>query len=78
MHVHAIYLRGKPVDDGRFQDPVLELNRRLGGDIDDIISLAGEITNADAEIALSVLDEVEAEERAAGILAAWRRQGYTL
>jgi hypothetical protein len=64
-----------PVDDGRFQDPILELNRRLGGDIDDVISLVAEVTNADAEIALSALDEVEAEERAASILATWRRQG---
>jgi hypothetical protein len=78
MHVHEIYLKGKPVDDGRFQDPVLELNRRLGGDVGDIISLAGEITDADAEIALSVLDEVEAEERAASIVATLRRQGHTL
>lgn len=75
MHVHAIHRKGKPVDDGRFQDPVLELNRRLGGDIDDVISLGSEATNDEAEIVLGVLDEVDAEQWAAGALATWRRQG---
>jgi hypothetical protein len=78
MHVHAIQWKGKPVDDGRFQDPVLELNRRLGFGPEGVLSLATEMTDAHAEIALGRLDEAEAAEKAAGYLATLRRQGHTL
>jgi hypothetical protein len=67
---------------GRFQDPILELNRRRGGSVGDIISLAAEMTPAEAEIELSNLDRAEdrerwaaAREQSAGILADWRRRG---
>jgi hypothetical protein len=75
MHVQP---GGKYMDDGRFTDPVLELNRRLGGGPEDVIGLGSEMTDADAEIALGVLDEVEAEEQAASIVATLRQQGHTL
>jgi hypothetical protein len=70
-----------PVDDGRYSDPILELARRRGGgDVSDFISLASEMaagvmTPAEAEIELSNLDWAEAKERAAGMLADFRRQG---
>ena len=73
--MHSVYRKAKPVDDGRYRDPILELARRRGGDIDDIISLQSEMTDAEAEIELSNLDWAEARERAAGTMAAWRRQG---
>jgi hypothetical protein len=60
-----------------YEDPILELATRLGDPLS-TIELAGEVSPEDAEIVLSVLDEVEAEERAAGILATWRRQGLVL
>ena len=60
-----------------YEDPILELATRLGDPLD-TISLAGEVSPEDAEIAIGVLDEVEAEERAAGIVDTLRRQGHTL
>jgi hypothetical protein len=60
-----------------FDDPVLELSIRLGDGPEDVLDLA-DVTDSDAEIVLSVLDEVEAEEQAAGMVATLRRQGHTL
>lgn len=60
-----------------FDDPVLELSMRLGDGPEGVLDLA-DVTDADAEIVLGVLDEVEAEERAAGIVATLRGQGHTL
>jgi hypothetical protein len=59
----------------KFDDPVIELAVRLD---DDQILLGGEVTPEDAEIALAVLDEVEAKEQAASIVQRLRQQGHTL
>lgn len=61
-----------------FSDPHLELAHRLGGDPTDVIGLASDTDDSDAEIALAVLDEVEAEEQAASIVSRLRRMGHTL
>jgi hypothetical protein len=60
-----------------FDDPVLELAMRFGDGPEAVLDLA-DVTDADAEIALGVLDEVEAEEQAASIVATLRGQGHTL
>jgi hypothetical protein len=56
-------------------DAVIELATRLG---DDEILFSGEVSDADAEIVLEVLDEVEAEEKAANIVTTLRQQGHAL
>ncbi|MGH3191739.1 MAG: hypothetical protein ACRDPY_28305 [Streptosporangiaceae bacterium] len=61
-----------------FTDPVLELTRRCGGDVgnfDDVLEFAGDMTSAEAATVLEVLDELEAEERAAGLAGDLRRAG---
>lgn len=60
-----------------YEDPILELATRLGDPLS-TIELAGEVSPEDAELAIQVLDEVEAEEQAVGIVATLRRQGHTL
>jgi hypothetical protein len=60
-----------------FDDRVLELARVLGGGPEGVLDLA-DVSDAEAETVIQVLDEVEAEERAAGIAATLRRQGHTL
>lgn len=60
-----------------FDDPVLELATRLGTGPEGVLDLA-DVTDAEAEIVLSTLNELEAEERAAGIAARMRAMGHTL
>lgn len=62
----------------RFEDPVLELSMRMSGDDPTAILDMADTTAEEAQTVLEVLDEVEAEERAAGILASMRRQGHAL
>jgi len=61
-----------------YLDPVIELAGRLGGDPGDIYDLASQVSDEEAELVLEVLDEVEAEEAAAGIAGRLRRQGHIL
>ena len=64
-------------DDGAFTDPVLELARRTGGD--DLLSVFEvETTDAEAEIVLAALDEIEAETSASGIASRLREMGHAL
>jgi len=58
------------------RDPILELATRTDSDVMDLIDLAA--TDEEAAAMLEVLDEVEAEERAAGIVGRLRQQGHTL
>ncbi len=60
-----------------FEDPVLELATRLGGGPEGVLDFA-DTTDEEAEIVLGVLDEVEAEEQARGIVSRLRQQGHTL
>jgi len=60
-----------------FDDPVLELAMRLGDGPEGVLDLA-DVTDDEAEAVLTTLDEVEAEQRAAGIVDTLRRQGHTL
>jgi hypothetical protein len=54
----------------------LELASRLSGDpAVGVLELAADVTNEEAEVVLAVLDEVEAEERAAGLVRDLRRAG---
>lgn len=62
----------------QFADPVLELAMRLGGGPEHVLEFASDVTDEDAETVLEVLDEIEAEERAGGIVATLRRQGHSL
>jgi hypothetical protein len=57
-----------------FDDPVLELAMRFGHGPEGVLEFAG-TTAEEAETVLEVLDEVEAEERAADWLATFRLQG---
>lgn len=61
-----------------YGDPVLELTHRLGGDPEDVIGLAADMTDEEAEVVLEVLDEVEASEHASGIVSRLRQQGHVL
>lgn len=61
-----------------FEDPVLELAMRLGDGPEDVIGLASEMTDADAERELDKLDWRGAKQTADGILATLRGQGHTL
>ena len=60
-----------------YDDAVLELARRLDDDDDPVgtFELASEMSDEEAELVLAVLDEVEAEERAASIAGDLRRGG---
>jgi len=63
-------------DDG-FSDPVLELARRTGdGDMFTVFEV--ETTDAEAEIVLATLDEIEAETSASGIASRLREMGHAL
>lgn len=62
-----------------YQDPYLELATRLGGDATDVIDLASDgLTEEEAEIVISTLDEVEAEMAARDITDTLRQMGHTL
>jgi hypothetical protein len=60
-----------------FEDPVLELSHRLGHGPEGVLDFA-DTTDEEAETVLAVLDEVEAEEQASGIVSRLRAQGHTL
>lgn len=60
-----------------FDDPVLELAMRTGDGPESVLDFAG-TSSEEAEIVLGVLDEVEAEERAASITSRMRAMGHTL
>ncbi len=60
----------------RFQDPVLELAARLNGDpAVGVLELAADMTDEEAEVALAVLDEADAAERASELARDLRRAG---
>jgi hypothetical protein len=59
-----------------YSDPVIELAIRCGGP-ERVLDFA-DTTADEAETMLEVLDEVEAEERAASIAGNLRRMGHTL
>jgi hypothetical protein len=58
-----------------YGDPVLELMHRTGGDPADVIGLAAEMSDEEAEIGLGTLDAVEAGQRAAEIAGQLRHVG---
>jgi hypothetical protein len=61
----------------RFQDPVLELVYELGGDPADVLGFA-DVSDAEAEVVLGVLAEVNAEMEASGVARRLRAMGHTL
>ena len=61
-----------------YQDPVIELARRLHGDHPERVLDFADVTTEEAETVLDVLDEVEAEENAAGIATRMRAAGHLL
>jgi len=65
------------MDDGRFDDPVLELARRTGDYPGGVLDLA-DVSNEEAELVLATLDEVEAAEAASDIASRLRQQGHAL
>lgn len=60
-----------------FDDPVIELATRLGHGPEGVLDLA-DVTDAEAEIVLDALDEVEADEEVARIEATLRQMGQIL
>jgi len=58
-----------------FEDPVLELASRLSGDPAVGVLELADVTSEEAEAVNAALDEVEAEERAAGLVRDLRRGG---
>jgi len=60
-----------------FRDPVIELARALGDGPEDVLDFA-DVSDEEAEVVLSVLAEVEAEQEASGIASRLRQQGHVL
>lgn len=61
-----------------FDDPVIELTHRLGGEPEDTLDFSLTTSDEDAELLLEVLDEVEAEENARDIAGRLRSMGHAL
>ena len=55
-----------------FQDPILELSRRMG--VGTVLDMA--VSDDEAETVLEVLDEVDAEQKARAMLKQIRQMGH--
>lgn len=78
MHVHPQERQDDMARQRTYQDPALELTHRLTGDPVATYELASDMTDEEAEEVIAALDEVEAEEKARGIVSSLRQQGHVL
>jgi len=61
-----------------FDDPFLELAHRQSGDPTEVIDLAADMTEAEANEVIEAIDEVDAEMEAASIVGRLRQMGHRL